>query len=157
MTDTTLDKSAVKQRLYTHCLDYVTHHIEINQRMVDESQEAANEETKNTSGDRYETERAMKQRETELFGKRIEEALQLRATLMSINADRQCTIVQPGALVFTTAGIFFIAISSDEIIIDGEEYCMISVDSPIGAAMAGKRAGESFTFRGKKFSIEHIC
>lgn len=113
-------------------------------------------ETKNTAGDRYETERAMKQRETELYGKRIEEVVLQRSILLDIDPSKEYQVVQPGSLVISSAGNFFIAISADEVVIDGEEYCNISIDSPIGSAMADKKAGETFNFRGKIFSITTV-
>ena len=138
-------------------MEYVKHHIEINIHAVSEAQEAVTGETKNTAGDRYETERAMKQRETELFGKRIDEAMKQHEMLEKIDAATQIAAVMPGALVATSAGSFFIAISTDEVIIDEEEYCIISIESPIGQAMANKRKGDSFFFRGKQIKIRDIC
>jgi len=114
-------------------------------------------ESKNTAGDRYETERAMKQRETELFGKRAEEAMKQYQMLQMIDVSKQYDSVQPGALVSTSAGYFFIAVSTDEIVIDDIEYCIISIDSPIGQAMTKKRAAETFEFRGKNIRIIDIC
>lgn len=115
------------------------------------------EETKNTAGDRYETERAMKQRQTELFGKRIDEAIKQREILEMINPLKLHDSVETGALVTTSAGIFFIAISTDEVMIDEEEYCIISAESPIGMAMAGRKKGESFYFREKSIRITDVC
>jgi transcription elongation GreA/GreB family factor len=134
-------------------MEYVKHHIEINSQAVAEAQEAVQGETKNTAGDRYETERAMKQRETELFGKRIDEAMKQHALLMSIDASKPCDTVMPGALAATSVGLFFIAISTDEITIDGEEYCIISMESPMGQAMAHLKKGAKFAFRGKPMRL----
>lgn len=147
----------IKLQLHKHCTEYIKHHIEINSHAVAEAQQAVTGETKNTAGDRYETERAMKQRETELFGKRIDEALKKYRMLESIDASKPVDSVMPGALVSTSIGFFFIAISTDEVSIDGEEYCIISIESPIGQSMANKRTRESFSFRGKQISIHDIC
>lgn len=138
-------------------MEYVKHHIEINSIAVSEAQQAVNGETKNTAGDRYETERAMKQRETELFGKRIDEAMKQLQMLEQIDAAKQVDSALPGALVVTSIGSFFIAISTEEVIIDDEEYCNISIESPIGRAMATKKKGDSFFFKGKPIKISDIC
>jgi transcription elongation GreA/GreB family factor len=144
-------------QLFKHCTEYIEKHIEIISHAVSEAQEAVNSESKNTAGDRYETERAMKQRETELFGKRIDEVMEQHQLLQLIDVSKQYDIVQPGSLVSTTDGLFFIAVSTDEIIIDDVEYCVISIDSPIGQAMANKNIGETFIFRGKSIKINDIC
>lgn len=147
------NKLNIKFQLYKHCVGYVRDHIEINRHAISEAQQAAQMETKNTAGDRYETELAMKQRETELFGKRLESALQQEQVLTSIDASKEYNSVQPGALVITSIGSFFIAVGADEITMDGEEYSLISIDSPICREMVNKRAGDSFLFRGKTIRI----
>lgn len=146
----------IKLRLYKHCVDYVESHIEINSSAVADAQDAANEEDKNSAGDKYETSRAMKQRETETFGHRLKDALEQQKILQSIDITKEYSQVQPGALVATSVGTFFIAISADEIEIDGEEYCIISPESPIGLAMANSKVGSTFSFRGKLVKILEI-
>lgn len=143
----------LKLRLYKHCLDYVNHQIDIINRALDDAQSAANDETKNSAGDKYETGRAMKQRESEVLVKRLNDYHALQKTLHFIDISKKCDHVRSGALVTTSIGVFFIAISADEVVIDNEEYCLISQESPIGAAMLNCKAGGSFQFRGKAVKI----
>lgn len=143
----------LKLRLYKHCLDYVNHQIDIINRALDDAQSAANDETKNSAGDKYETGRAMKQRESELLVTRLNDAHMLQKTLHQIDISKKCDSVKSGALVTTSMGIFFIAISADEIVIDDEEYCFISQESPIGVAMLNCKSGGSFRFRDKIVKI----
>lgn len=143
----------LKLQLYKHCLDYVHHQIDIINRALDDAQSAANDETKNSAGDKYETGRAMKQRESELLVARLNDSHLLQKTLHQIDISKKCDNVKSGALVTTSMGIFFIAISADEVVIDNEEYCLISQESPIGAAMLNCKAGESFKFRDKVVKI----
>lgn len=146
----------LKQKLYKHCLDYVKNHIEIISSAVSNAQDAANEEDKNSAGDKYETSRALKQRETETFGLRLKDALAQEQLLKSIDISKEYTLVKPGALVYTSIGIFFIAISADEVTIDDEEYCIISPESPIGQVMANRTAGSQVFFREKQIRILEI-
>lgn len=153
----TTAKKDIKLQLFKHCTEYIEKHIEIIRHAVSEAQQAVNGESKNTAGDRYETERAMKQRETELFGKRIDESMKQYQILQMIDPSKEYNCVQPGSLVSTSTGIFFIAISTDEVLIDNVEYCIISIDSPIGQAMEKRNIGEVFLFRGKTVTINDIC
>jgi hypothetical protein len=143
----------LKLQLYKHCLGYVNHQIDIINRALDDAQSAANDETKNSAGDKYETGRAMKQRESELLVARLNDAHVLQKTLHHIDISKNFDTVKSGALVTTSMGIFFIAISADEIVLDGEEYCFISQESPIGAAMLHCQAGGSFKFRDKVVKV----
>lgn len=99
----------------------------------------------------------MKQRETELFGKRLDESLKMDQLLQEIDVSKQYRSVVPGALVSTSIGEFFIAISADEVVIDGKEYDIVSPESPICQAMANMNVGESFVFRDKTVRVIAIC
>lgn len=149
-------KIELKTQLYKHCVAYIKTHIEINSSALSNAQEAVNEETKNTAADKYETTRAMKQLETEAFGRRLDEALAQQQVLKKIDISQPCDTVKPGALVYTSFGNFFIAISADEITIDGEEYSIVSIESPIGQAIANRAAGSTISFRGKTLKIFEI-
>ena len=143
-------------RLYKYCVEYCETAIDINSKALFNAQEAANAETKNTAGDKHETGRAIKQLETESLGHRLDNAKAQYQVLQTIDIDHAYTSVKPGALVYTSMGNFFIAVSADEVEIDGEEYCIISAVSPIAQAMNDCSAGSSFTFRGKMIKIFQI-
>jgi transcription elongation GreA/GreB family factor len=147
----------IKQQLFKHCADYIARNIDINSQAVYAAQSAVVGEDKNTAGDRYETERAMKQRETEMFGLRLAEAEKQRALLRTIDISKKYDSVQPGSLVSTSIGTYFIAISVDEITIDGEVYDIISPQAPLAVAMDGRKKGASFHFRNKMVTILDIC
>lgn len=48
------------------------------------------------------------------------------------------------------------AISADEVFINGEEYCFVSPESPIVQAMANRTAGSTFSFRGRVIRILEV-
>ena len=150
-------KKELKLQLYKHCLDYVKNHIEINGRAVSSAQEAVDDETESSGSDKSDTSRAMKELETETFGRRLEEVLAQHQLLQKIEISKDYDVVMSGSLVYTSIGNFFIAISADEVIIDGEEYCVVSPESPIGQAMANRTSGSSVSFRGKTVKILDIC
>jgi|ERR1700754_957190 hypothetical protein len=65
--------------------------------------------------------------------------------------------VEEGALVRFGGQWFVIAVSTAEFACDGVNYIGISTQAPIYNAMAGKRAGEIFEFRGRHISIEDVA
>lgn len=64
--------------------------------------------------------------------------------------------VEPGALVRFDGRSFVIAVSTTRFELDGETYMGISTQSPIYKAMAGLKAGDTFTFNGKEIEIEDV-
>ena len=154
--ESTVNTDAIKETLFKHCLDYVNAHIETNRNAFEQAQESALSETKTVASEEPETGKERSQREMETIGQRLEEITGQREILQSLEYRKKFTCVEPGALVATTVGAFFIAMSADEVEIDGVEYCPISLTSPIGMALRNKKAGESVLFREKKIKIENI-
>lgn len=74
--------------------------------------------------------------------------LEKRASLL----DR----VEPGAIVETDKGTFFISVAIDDFELEGEKIYCISPEAPIYKEMVGKQKGDHFTFRDKKYRIKEL-
>ena len=151
-----MSQPTIKEMLFNHCIEYVNMHIETNQKAIEQAQDAASSETRTIASEEPETGKERMQREVETFGRRLEEVLEEREVLQSIPYNQTLSCVEPGALVETSVGTFFISMSADEVEIDGIEYCPISMVSPIGQAIQGKKAGDVASFRGKTITIENV-
>lgn len=152
-----MNTADLKEKLYHHCLAYVNSHIETNSTAFEYTQDAARTETKTVASEEPETGKERMQREMETIGRRLDEALKQRKLLQSIDYKKTYATVEPGAYVDTSVGAFFISLSADEIEIDGEEYCPISLASPIGQVLEGKKAGDSTSFRGRAITVKEVC
>ena len=120
------------------------------------AQESANGEGKSSAGDKYETARAMGQIDRDMFARQYEQALSERKVLDRIVESNKHSNVGLGSLVKTTAGFFFIAVSVGKIVVDGENVMAVSLASPIGQLLKGKKEGESFLFLGKQVLLQEI-
>ena len=118
--------------------------------------EALGSETKSSAGDKHETGRAMAQLETENNSKHLIQAQKLKIALGQINPGVSSNQAEPGALVVTDNGNFFIAISAGKIDVQGNTIHLISLASPLGQILSGKRANESFRINGKTYKIHQI-
>lgn len=151
-----MNKNEIKAQLFNHCLHDIDTRIKTIENAINDAQEAASSETKSVASEEPETGKERMQREVETFGRRLEESIAQQVLLRNIDYKKTHTYVEPGSLVETSMGIFFIAMSADEIEIDGECYCPISLNSPIGQAIKEKQAGEKVSFRGKVLEIYQI-
>jgi hypothetical protein len=149
----TNDTTVLKRKLYAHCEAFVNEKIERMRQAMDEAQQAANEETKSSAGDKFETGRAMMQLEKEKYAGQLAEALELKSALSRIDVEKTYTTVQPGCIVETNRGLYFIAISAGKITVDGKVYFSISLASPIGALLHNLEAGAEVDFRERKIRI----
>lgn len=146
----------IKRKLFSLCAEYVNEKINIAHEAIDNAQSSANEETKSSSGDKYETGRSMMQLEIEKYSTQLNENIKLKKILAQINVDKLYQTVQLGSLVVTNNGNYFISISAGKLNLEGIEYLAISFSSPIGQILAGKKANEQFEFRGKNFEIKTV-
>ncbi len=148
--------TSLKHQLHSHCLAYIHERITAAQAAIQTAQLSANEETKSSAGDKYETGRAMAQLEIEKNIVQLAEAMKLKQALEQISPDQKTTSVQIGSLVITNQGNFYIAISAGQFVIDDKTYFAISAASPIGQKLKGLGVGTSFNFNKKEYWITQV-
>ena len=147
---------SIKQQLYSRCLSFVHERIDTAQESIRAAQLSANEETKSSAGDKYETGRAMAQLEIEKNTFQLNESLKLKQTLEQIQVEHETETVRVGSLVHTSQGNFYLAISAGQFTIDNDIYFAISPASPIGQKLMGLSKNEAFIFNKKEFLILHV-
>jgi transcription elongation GreA/GreB family factor len=145
--------TGIKQKLYEQCESFLDRRIASATEAIRSAQTSANEETKSSAGDKYETGRAMAQLEIEKNSVQLEEARKEKKLLASINIALKPASIQTGSLVITNHGNFFIAISVGVVVLDGTSYAVVSTLSPIGKLLLGKKNGDSFSFGSKAYTI----
>lgn len=64
--------------------------------------------------------------------------------------------VEPGAVVETDKGTFFISVAIDDFDLEGERIICISPKAPIYTEMVGKQKGDHFTFKDTTYQIKEL-
>ena len=116
----------IKSQLFQFCQQSLLKRIEDARVAISDLQESANEETKSSAGDKYETGRAMMQLEIEKHTTQLGELLKQKQVLDQINIDRTQETVQFGAVVRTNQGNFFISINGGQFLLEGESFIRVS-------------------------------
>ncbi len=147
---------SLKERLYKMCIDYVQVRIDGARQGIADAQYAAIEETKSSAGDKYETGREMMQQETDRSQLLLNEANKLMVALSRINAHVLHHSAEPGSLIITNNGAFYLAISAGSFQVDGKAYFAVSPASPIGTHLAGRKAGDEFSLNGRSYRVESV-
>ena len=148
---------AAKNQLYQNCHDYLRQKKESLEREIRTLQALANEETKSSAGDKYETSRAMIHLEMEKLAVQLTELAKQKAVLDAINVEKQYDRVQPGSVIITNRANYFLSISAGVISIDGKDFICISVSSPIGTRLNKLKSGDCFSFNNIEYCISAIC
>ena len=147
---------SLKQQLFAHCREHFSAAIKAAEAAIASAREASQNETKSSAGDKYETAREMMQQEIDMNTARLHQSQLQLSALERVDVSKVYERVQPGSLVYTDNGNFFIGVSAGHFTIDGIKYYAISIESPIGRHMAGKQKGEPFTLNGKQYIIKQV-
>lgn len=138
------------------CQAYIQKRIDTARQAMEAAQEAANSESKSSAGDKYETGRAMAQLERDRHAQLLAEAQKVERELTQINIDKTYETVQPGSLVITNRGLFFISIGAGKLTVDGVDYFAVSAASPIASALVGRKANETITFNKMVYQVMEV-
>lgn len=147
----------IKQQLYSECVNYVEAKIEQITNAVSDLQKASMLETKSSMGDKYETTISSIHLEMEKYSQQMNDFSALKKILFQINVGKKYDSVQPGCIVYTNQGNYFIAITAGEFVIEGKRYLTISLASPLGKELHKRKTGDTFSFRNKQFEIELVA
>ncbi len=139
----------IKQQLFEVCKNYVQVREKTVKDIIISNQKALHSDTKSSAGDKHETGRAMLQLEMEKAGQQLTVIDQMKMTLDRILINDNSEIVKLGSLVITSKLNYFLAISAGELQIENKKYYGVSIASPIGKLMFGKKVGDEFEFNGK--------
>ena len=142
-----------KKTIHERCLWLVQQKITDAESAIREAQRAANEETKSSAGDKYETGRAMMHLEQEKLASQRASAQQLLMILHQIDPDRRPARVELGSLVKTGQGWFYVAVGLGKIQVEDESCFVISPAALLGQALWGRQAGEEAMLNAKPVQI----
>ena len=148
--------SDIKAKLHALCVSYVQSRMQAAEQAIAEAQQAQNDDTKSSAGDKYETGREMAQQETNRNLAQLNEANKLMVALNQISVNSISDKADTGSIVTTNNGNFYLAISAGTLTLDSENYIAVSVASPIGIKLKDKKAGEEFILNEKTYQIQSI-
>lgn len=118
--------------------------------------ESRDSDSKSSVGDKYETSRAMAHIEIDKHERQLLATQKLNNELNKINPQKKSDSVEFGSVVYTNKGNYFIAVAQGKLELEGKVFYAISLASPIGKVMFGKKNGERLIFNGQELSIIRI-
>jgi transcription elongation GreA/GreB family factor len=145
-----------KIELHAYCYQLAKQKVAELSCVLKEVQDAANNETKSSAGDKHETGRAMAQLETEKLTNQLREALKVENVFNQLNPKLVSKQVVLGSLVLTNKGSFYISTSLGKITIREKSIYVVSPASPIGKLLLTKKEKDSFSFNGVDYHIIQI-
>lgn len=145
-----------KARLLDYLKSLLDERTEMARSAMQAAQESANAESKSSAGDKYETARAMAQNERDQHARQYETARLDRLQLERPEVNGESDRIAFGSLVKTQSEWFFLAVSIGVLQWEGETVLVISPGSPVAGQLLGKKAGDTFLFKGKAGAILEV-
>ena len=137
---------ALKQELYQQLQTLVDKQIAIATENINSAKISQENDTKSTAGDKHETGRAMLHLEQENNQKQLAKALQLKQELASTNINQSKESIRK----------YFLSIGIGKLVVAEQTVFAISLASPIGQLLLGKRVNDTFDFQGKAIKITAV-
>ena len=151
-----LDQIAIKQTLIEQCEEFVQEKIDVSEKLMNEAQDSANNETKSSAGDKFETGRAMMHAERDKNANQLSEAMKIRMQLERLKRAESSEKIAFGSVVMTSFGNYFISISAGRIIVDDEKYFAISPQAPLAQSFLEKKVGDIINFNEQEIKILEV-
>ena len=136
----------IKKELLQACFQFVEEKHKTISKSIASNKKDLFSETKSSAGDKHETGRAMIQLEMEKAGQQLSEVTIMQEVLSKITIEKESEVICLGSLIITTKGTYFLAISVGKVIVEQNDYFVVSTNSPIGSQLLGKSVGEIIPF-----------
>ena len=146
----------LKKELYNKCSTFVNKRLQTIEDIISSNKKALQSETKSSAGDKHETGRAMLQLEMEKAGQQLAVISEMKDILAKINVSKTSKIAHLGSVIETNTVNYFLSISAGKLSVSNKDYFAVSVSSPIGRLLLGKKEKDSFSFNGTVFYIKNI-
>lgn len=145
-----------KSLLLLHCDRLLIARIEELKNTIQGLRYTSNNDTKSSMGDKYETSREMMQQDINRLDKQLGENNHILFNLRAVKFKIKNNCVSLGNVVKTSLGNFFIAVSLGKIQFMDQKIIVISITSPLGKQLNGKKVGDVFSLNGKEEQVLEV-
>ena len=146
----------LKQKAHQYYFESITNKIAIQHTTLADLNYSAANETKSTAGDKHETALAMLQIEQAHVGKKLEELKFQLLELNHIDRDKTNKTIALGSLIKTNEGYFYLSAALGKTVLDDVNIIALSVRSPLGILLIGKKVEEQISFNNTIYIIEEL-
>jgi len=141
-----------KAKAYRLAQEEIQARILVLQKGLADLHEGMSSDTKSTAGDKHETSRAMAHIEQEQLATQLAQLQEHLRTIKQAYVTKTGEIIAFGSLIETNKGRFFL--SSGVGMIKGETpFFCISIQTPMGQALIGKKQGDHVSVNGNELEI----
>lgn len=145
-----------KDDLILHLKHVVDERIAQARAAFEGVQQAINNETKSTAGDKHDTSRELLQQEKNKIAQNLANLISLKKVFHQFEVSKLSNKISLGSLFLTNAGLFFIGIPLGEIEWESKSVVCLSPVSPLGKIFMNKTVGDTVVFNRVKYFVKTI-
>ncbi len=145
-----------KKQVINHLSQLLTRKITANKEQIESLKESRDSDGKNSAGDKYETGVEMIQQEIDQAQQQIDQFKKQLDEVQRAQAQNDVTSIGFGNLVLTDQGLYFLAIGLGEVKIEDQKCYCISMQSPLGMTLLGRKKEDLVVFNTIKHTIIDI-
>lgn len=148
------DRLKLKQKVLDACFEQQEKVMQNLKVVMEEVADSAEEY--GLPKDLYDSYRNQMMSKREMFAQQLQKIQDQVEILRRVDMTRTYSTARFGAIVITGSQRLFIASGIGKVVVDGEEYFVISAMVPFYSAIDGKKAGDTFEFRGKREKVLEV-
>ena len=141
-----------KSEIHANLRSILEKTLEEAQREYVLAKESRDSDTKSSAGDKFETGREMMQREMDKLSALLDNTLYSLNKLDRLTNLPSSSVVAEGSLVETDQETYYISIGYGKT----DSIYAISIESPLGVELKGKKVGDCVEMRGRIITIKSI-
>ena len=148
----------MKKQLHTQLLHQLQNRKQALLSQQADAQTSANEDTKSSAGDKYETAREMASQSIRQLQQQVQIVTEQLAILERLDPDKLPVSekIIHGSLIETESGWYYLTIAFGKHETEGKTIFVLSPQSPLGKELLTKAANETVTFNGKNLQIMKV-
>ena len=143
-----------RQQVICSCIEQQEHIASIAKQEMDSAQQQSNDYGANV--DRYDSYRTKMMRSRDMYAKQYSNALAGIRYLQDLLKLAPFDKVEHGAVVITDRQAFLLSIGAGKFMVGNTVFFAISAQTPIYAALKGKKVGDELVFNGQHQVIKEI-
>jgi transcription elongation GreA/GreB family factor len=146
-------QASIKQQLCTHLQQLIAERKRELIQAIASAKESRDNDSKSSVGDKHETSRALAQIEIDKLEVQLDKTLHLEKDLSLLHPEKVHHQVESGSMVITNHENYFISIGLGKVELAPEIFYCISLASPIGKLLYGKKIGDRIQFNGREIEV----
>lgn len=149
-----MERTDMRARVINACINQQQHIASVAKQEMDSAQQQSNDYGANV--DRYDAYRTKMMRSRDMYARQYSNAQTGVRYLQDLLRLPPFDSVEHGACVVTDRQRFFLSIGAGKFNVGNEVWFAISAQTPIYAALKGKRVGDSVVFNGQRQTLKEI-